>query len=127
MPKSNLLDNIVLNLVLRNTAYTPPAGVYVALYTVAPTAGGGGTEVTGGAYVRQSVTFAAPSSQSVANSADVLFPIATASWGTIVAYAIVDQSVAGNILYFANLSAPRLISINDQIRFPAGSIVCTES
>lgn len=127
MPKSNFLNNIVLNLALRGQTYTPPVTVYVALFTVAPTAGGGGTEVSGGAYVRQAVTFNAPASQMVASSADVIFPIATASWGTIVAYAIMDQSVAGNMLYFNTLSSSRAVGINDQVRFPAGQVICTES
>lgn len=127
MPKSNFLNNIVLDLALRAQAYTPPATVYIALYTVAPTAGGGGTEVTGGAYVRQAVTFNAPAGQTVTSAADVIFPIATASWGTVVAYSIMDQSVAGNMLYFNTLSSSRLVSINDQVRFPAGQVICTES
>lgn len=37
-------------------AFTAPATLYLALYTVAPTDNGGGTEVTGGSYARKAVT-----------------------------------------------------------------------
>lgn len=127
MPKSNYLDTIVLNQALRAVPWTPPATVYVALFTVAPTGSGGGTEVSGGSYTRQPVTFGSPVSQTVASTAAVSFPIATATWGTIVAFAFFDDPTAGNMLYYANLSSSRAIGFNDQVTFPAGQLVATES
>jgi hypothetical protein len=127
MPKSNYLNNVVLNSSLRAISWTPPAQVYVALFTVAPTANGGGTEVTGGAYVRQTVTFGSPASQTCTNTGAISFPLATASWGTVVAFALFDQPTAGNMLYFANLSAPRSIVVNDQMIFPVGQLAVAES
>ncbi len=126
MPKSNYLDNVVLNL-MRGVAYVPPTQVYVALFTVSPAASGGGVEVSAGSYARQLVTFNAPASQILTSATDVAFPIATVSYGTIVAFALFDQGVSGNMLYFAALSAPRLININDQVRFPAGQLVLVEA
>lgn len=58
---SDYLENKVLDHVYRNVAYTAPTGTYLALYTVAPTDAGGGTEVTGGGYARQAITFGASS------------------------------------------------------------------
>ena len=58
---SNYLENALLNGTLNATTYTAPAAVYVALYTSDPTDANTGTEVSGGSYARQSVTFAAPS------------------------------------------------------------------
>ena len=126
MPKSTYLDNNLINVGLRQIPFTPPATIYVALYTVAPTAGGGGTEVSGGAYGRQTVAFSAPTSGMSTNTADINFPIATVAWGTIVAFALLDASSGGNLLYFGNLSTPRTINVNDQPRFPAGQLVVTE-
>lgn len=119
---STTLINALLNATLRNLAYVPPATVYVALFTIAPTAGGGGTEVAGGAYARQPATFAAPSGGQVANGADIVFPVATAAWGTIVAVAIFDAAAAGTMLYFGPLSANTAIGINDQPKFIAGQL-----
>jgi len=126
MPKSTYLDNNVLNAALRNTPFTSPTTVYVALFTVAPTAGGGGTEVTGGSYQRQVITFTAPSGGNVSNLADVIYPTASADWGTVVAYAFFDALSSGNMLYYGNLGASRTVLANDQVKFPAGQIVTTE-
>ena len=127
MPKTYYLDNNFLNHALRNVAWVPPATVYVALYTVAPGVGGGGTEVAGGSYARQIVTFVSPSNGSTASSADVLFPVATAAWGTVVAFAFLDAASGGNMLYFSTLSTPRVVQVSDQVRFPAGQLLCQEA
>jgi hypothetical protein len=127
MPKTYYLDNNYLNLSLRGIPFTPPSSIYVALYTVAPGVSGGGTEVSGGSYARQIATFTAPASGQVATTADVLFPVASALWGTVVAFAFLDASSGGNMLYFANLSSSRLVDISDQVRFPAGQLICQET
>ncbi len=127
MSKTNYLETVLLNHVLRNVSYTSPTLPYVALFTVAPTETGGGTEVTGGGYARQAVTFTAPAPDSVANSTDVTYPIASAGWGTIVAFAVMDAATAGNMLYFANLTVAREVLINDQLRFPTGQLIVSES
>lgn len=127
MPKTYYLDNNVLNVALRGIAFTPPATIYVALYTVAPGVGGGGTEVAGGAYARQTVTLTAPVSGQCSNTADVLFPVASLSWGTIVSFALLDASSGGNMLYFGNLSTPRLVLVSDQVRFPTSQLVVQET
>jgi len=93
--KSDFLELKLLDHVLGNTAYTAPTIVYVALYTVAPTDAGGGTEVTGGAYARVAVTnnitnWPAAAGGLKSNGTEIVFPTATASWGTVVAFAVLD-------------------------------------
>jgi hypothetical protein len=125
---SDYYESKVLDHMLRGTAFTPPATVYVALFTAAPTDAGGGTEVSGGGYARQSVTFGAPSGTAptqIANSADVTFPVATASWGTVVAFGLFDASTAGNLLAWDNLTASKQIDVNDQAKFAAGDLKVT--
>ncbi len=126
MSKTNFLETKVLNHVLRNTAYTSPTTVYAALFTAAPGEAGGGTEVSGGSYARQPVTFSVPAPDSVSNTLDVTFPTATADWGVIVSFAIMDVITAGNMLYYATLTPNRTVLTNDQFRFPAGALVVTE-
>jgi len=127
MPKTYYLDNNFINAALRNTAFTPPTTIYVALFTVAPSVSGGGTEVTGGSYARQTATFSAPASGQTSNDAEVLFPVATAGWGTVTSFALMDASSGGNMLYFGNLSTPRDVLTSDQIRFPATQLVVQET
>ena len=127
MPKTYYLDDNFINVALRATAFTPPTTIYVSLYTVAPSVSGGGTEVAGGSYARQTVTFVAPTNGQTSNTAEILFPVATADWGTVVAFALMDASSGGNMLYFGNLSTPRLVQTSDQVRFPAMQLVVQES
>ena len=75
---SDYLENALINAVLRNTSYTSPATVYVALFTSDPTDAGTGTELSGNGYARTAVTFGSPSNGVTTNSADVTFPTATA-------------------------------------------------
>lgn len=124
MPASNYLANKVLDHMFGNTAWTMPAGVYVALFTVAPTGAGGGTEVVGGAYVRMLVTpsMAAASGAAKLSNVDVSFPVATTAWGTVVAAALFDAATGGNMLVFNPVVTPRAVGINDRVRFVAGTI-----
>jgi hypothetical protein len=127
MPKTYYLANNVLNAALRGISFSPPVAVYVALYTSAPGVNGGGTEVSGGAYARQTVTLSAPVNGQVTSTVDVLFPVATATWGTVTSFAILDASSGGNMLYFGNLSTPRLVLASDQVRFPSGQLIAQET
>lgn len=94
-----------LALVLNGTAWTPPATVYAAEYTTVVDETGAGTEVTGGGYARQAVTFGAPSVAVTYNTAAVDFvPLRTGAAQNVLATAICDASTAGNILMFAPIN-----------------------
>jgi len=107
------------------TAPTP----YVALYTTAPTDAGGGVEVSGGSYARQSSSgkWASPSGGSVSTNAEIAFPTATADWGTVVAFAILDAVTGGNFLYWGDLTASKTVNNGDTFKFPSGNITLTEA
>ena len=122
---SNYLENALINVTLRATAYTAPTTVYVGLYTSDPTDANTGTEVTGGSYARQSVTFGAPSNGTSTNSAIVEFPQATASWGTVSHIGILDALTTGNLLYHTPLDASKTISTGDVFRIAVGSLSVT--
>lgn len=124
---SDYLEDKVLKHVFTNTAYTSPTTLYVALYTVAPSDTGGGTEVTGGSYARQSMAFtvSGTSPTQATNTSAVEFPTATADWGTVVAAAVFDASSTGNMLAWADLTANKTISNGDVFRFPASSFTVT--
>ena len=57
MSLSNTFETTVLTWLLTNSAATRPTAWYVALFTSNPAEDASGTEVSGGAYARQSVTF----------------------------------------------------------------------
>lgn len=119
---SDYLENELLDHAFRNSSYTPPASVYVGLYTVAPTDAGGGTEVTGGAYARVTATFTAASGGAISNSSNLTFTTATASWGKILAAGVFDAATSGNMLGWALLTASKTISSGDTAQFNAGDV-----
>ena len=122
---SNYLENALINATLRNTAYTSPATVYVALFTTDPTDAGSGTEVSGGSYARIAATFGAPSNGSSATSADVEFAQATGTWGTVTHFGIYDALTTGNLLYHGALTASKTIDTGDVFKIPTGSLTVT--
>jgi len=125
MSITDYYEGKIIEHMLRNQAFTPPATIYLALYTVAPTDTGGGTEVSGGGYARQSFTLTAATAGSTSNSADIVFPTATADWGTIVAVGIFDAATAGNLLWYGNLSTSKTVLNGDTFKILAGNLSIT--
>lgn len=122
---SNFLENALVNATLRNTAYTSPTTVYLALYTTDPTDADIGTEVSGTSYARQSITFGAPSNGTSTNSAAIEFPQAGGSWGTVTHIGIRDALTTGNLLYHTPLDASKTIATGDVFRVASGSLSVT--
>ena len=122
MSFSNIYETRVLEWAFTTGAVTRPTSWTVALYTVAPGEAGGGTEVTGGSYARTAVTFSVTGDLAT-NSAAVEFPTATASWGTVVALAVFDNS--SNMVAYATLTANRTIGSGDVFRIPTGDLDIT--
>jgi hypothetical protein len=122
---SNYLETALINGTLRGTTYTAPTTVYVGLYTSDPTDADTGTEVTGGSYARQAVTFGAPSNGVSTNTAAIEFPQATGTWGTVGWIGIEDASTGGNLLYHTALDASKTIATGDIFKIAIGSLSVT--
>ena len=124
---SDYLEDKVLEHVFGGNAYTAPSTLYVALYTVAPSDTGGGTEVSGGGYVRKTATFnvSGTNPTTASNTAAIEYPTATANYGTVVAVGIFDASSSGNLLAYANLTASKVVSTGDVFRFNTGDLDIT--
>lgn len=118
---STYLQTALLNATLRNTTYTSPGTVWVALYTSNPTAGDVGTEVTGGTYARAAISFNAPSGGAVTNTADVNITGMPAV--TVTHIGIRNASTGGNLLYFGAVGAPKTTNVNDTYTIRAGDVV----
>jgi hypothetical protein len=135
--KSTYLSNHLLDHLLGGPDFARPATVYVALFTSAPGAGGGGTEVSGGSYARVAVTnnatnFPAASGASKSNATAITFPAATAGWGSVSHYGLFDALTGGNLLKFApilvaGVATPRTVASGDQPSFGVGDLVFNES
>ena len=134
MPGSfaDFLELEILDHVFSATAYTAPVTHYIALYTVAPTDAGGGTEVPlTFAYARFAVTanltnWPAAVAGAIANGTAFTFATASGgSWGTIVAMAILDAVTAGNFMCWAHLAVSKSVDDGDTAEFAIGDIDIT--
>lgn len=129
MNKSDYLRNLQLNSALRGQSFTVPGAHYLALYTVAETSSGGGTEVAGSGYVRVTVTFSAPSGFACSNTSQVSFPTPTAAWGEVVSAAVWDSLSGGHLLYYGDLATHKFVDTgaSNAVFFPAGYFVVSEN
>tara|TARA_R100000808_G_scaffold4228_1_gene14078 strand:+ start:503 stop:916 length:414 start_codon:yes stop_codon:yes gene_type:complete len=128
---TNFLEDKIINHVFGGTAYTAPTTIYVALYTSTPSDAGGGTEVSGGGYARQSVawTIAGSGTAQASNTSAITFPAATSDWGTVTHAAVVDASSSGNILAYEELTKtdfttanPKTVNTGDIFQIDAGNL-----
>lgn len=122
---SNYLENALINGTLRATTFTAPAAVYVSLHTADPTDAGSGTEVSGGSYARQAATFGAPANGASTTTADITYPQATASYGTVTHIGIFDALTTGNLLYHSPLNTSKTIDTGDIFKITSGSLTVT--
>ncbi|CAB5194536.1 hypothetical protein UFOVP177_17 [uncultured Caudovirales phage] len=122
---SNYLEQALINGTLRGTSYTAPTTTYLALYTNDPTDADTGTEITGGSYVRQAITFSSPSNGATSNSSAIEFPQATADWGTITHVGIRDAVTSGNLLYHSALDTSKTIANGDIFKITSTNLSVT--
>jgi hypothetical protein len=121
-------ENALLNKLLRNTDFTQPVTVYLALFTTATDPTGAGTEVAGFGYARQPITFNAPAGGVVAQAADIVFPQAAGGdWGVIGWAALMSAVTGGNMLYQGPLATARTILNGDQAKFAAAVLTAALS
>jgi len=133
--KTDYTENNLRNFIFRGVTFPVPAALYVGLFTTAPAENGsGGVEVTGGSYARVSVprTTGAWKDPATAvqglteNLAEILFPTASANWGTVVAGGVWDAITGGNLLYFGNMGVSKIVNNADVFKFVTGDFEITE-
>lgn len=111
VPSTNLITD-TLNSIKNDTPF-------LALYTASPNAGGGGTEVSGGSYARQAISYSAIVSGSMSNSTAITYnglPNAT-----ITHYGVLDAATGGTLKGFGALNSPVTVVSGDQVQFPVGT------
>ena len=124
MSFSNTFETTFLTWVFTTGSATRPTAWHIALYTSAPDDTGGGTEVSGSAYARQSVTFTI-SGNTASNTSALEFPTATGSYGTVTHVGVFDASSGGNLIAYAALTTSKAIDTGDVLRVPAGDLDIT--
>lgn len=107
MSASTTFINNLLNAAFRGTGYTSGT-IKMKLFT-GNTPSNGGTEVTGGSYAAQTLSFSAAASKSISTSANAVFTNLPTS-STIVAYGIYDGTT---LLDDGTLTAPFTPSVTN--------------
>ena len=119
--------NLMLDKTFRNQTYAQPT-TKVALYTTVCSDAALGTEVSGGSYAQVTVNkvgggapkWTTASGGASSNADAVTFTAASASWGTVVATAIVDG--AGALLVYDNGTADQAVASGDTVSFAIGAL-----
>jgi hypothetical protein len=123
---SDYLENKVIDHVLGKGArnFTSPAALFVALSKTSFTdTGTGGTELTGGSYARQAVTFNAASGGIATNTADLSFTNLNGVSSTPISHmGIFDASTGGNLLFHGALTTSKTVADGEDAVIRAGQL-----
>ena len=125
---SDYMEAKIVDAFLRNTAYTPAATVYVALFESAPGEGTGGIETAYTNYVRQAAAWTALDvNGQTKNAALITFPANgnPSASATITHMAIYDAATGGNRLMYAALTSAKTLAPGDVLAYAANACVFT--
>ena len=124
---SDYSEKLILDYLMTTGSATRPTNWYVALYTAAPSDSGGGTELSGSGYARESAAFAAATSGTgtTSNSGAVVFTADGGDWGSVTHMGIHDASSSGNLLWHGALAAAKTVLDGDSLEFAVGNIDLT--
>lgn len=122
--KSTYLKQAVIKAALGEASFPAISNVYLALYTNDPTIADTGTEVVGGSYARQQLSFAAASGGSKVSNTSETFSSMPAT--TVTHWGIRDASSGGNLLYFGSFDLPIQLNATDNLTIASGDIVIGE-
>jgi hypothetical protein len=130
MDLGDIYEDKVLDALFGATALTVPANYEVALSTTAINDDGTNlTEPVGNGYARvvianNGTTWAAASAGVKANAIDIAFPTATGPWGTVIEWALLDQS-SGDFVQKGTVNPPRSPDTPDTFKFLTGDLTIT--
>lgn len=130
---SNFLENKLLEHSTGKAAWAAPTHTYLGLFTVAPTDSTFGTEVTGGNYARQQLSWGSANEGSIATNASVRFPeagTASTNYGTVVAFGILDSTTATGVehlLWYSTVQPTFTINSGESFTLISGGITLSLS
>lgn len=117
---SDVAENRALDWLTGNSTTAPSGQLKVALVTANGSDSSAGTEVTGGSYTRQNVSFGAASGGATSNSADIVWTGMPAC--TVVGVEIWDSAGTPIRWWHGALSASKALQAGDEFKLPAGDL-----
>jgi len=123
---SDYLEQTLLDVVFNGGSYMAPMSWDIALYTAMSNDGATATEVSGGSYARKNYSdgWTSPAvvgdTHEVSNTGAIVFPGATASWGTVTHMAIFENG--GSMLFWGLLDTARTVNSGETFQFAIGDL-----
>jgi hypothetical protein len=121
----DIIENQLLDALVGTSAYSVTTPIKLALVTANGSDSAAGTEVTGGSYARQTVSFGSASSGSITNNASVTFSSMPSC--TVVGIEIYDSAGSPKRLAYGALTASRTVTAGDSVEFATSSITLSLS
>ena len=119
------IENQLLDALVGTSAYTVTTPIKLALVTANGSDSAAGTEVTGGSYARQTVSFGSASSGSISNSGAISFTGMPSC--TVVGIEIYDSAGSPKRLAYGPLTASRTVTSGDTVQFASSAITLSLS
>lgn len=117
----DLIENNVLDALVATASFTAAtAPIKVRLYTVTGTDAAAGTEVTGGTYTPQTVTFTSASAGSCSNVGALNFTLMPAC--TVTAVEIWDSTGTPRRMWYGALASSKTVGAGDTFQIPVGQL-----
>jgi len=119
------IENQLLDALVGTSTYSVTGTIKLRLMTANGSDASAGTEVTGGSYVAQTITFTTASSGAIENSGAISFTGMPAA--TVVGIEIYDSAGSPKRLLYGALTASRTVTAGDTVQFASGAIDITLS
>jgi hypothetical protein len=117
---TDVAETLILDWIALGTTPTRPSALEVRLMITTGDDDTPGTEVTGGSYTPQTVTFSAASSGATSNSADLTFTEMPAC--TVTGVEIWDTETSARRLWYGDLAASKTVNDGDTFVIAAGDL-----
>ena len=121
----NIIENELLDALVGATPFSVTTPIKLALVTVNGNDASAGTEVTGGSYARQTITFGAAASGSITNSGTISFTGMPSC--TVVGIELYDSAGSPKRLAYGALTVSRAVTAGDTVQFSASSVTLSLS
>jgi hypothetical protein len=123
--KTTYLKNKLLEHLTGKTTYTKPSATYLGLLTADPTVDGVQTsEVSGGSYARQAVTWATAALGIIKNNGAVNYSTMPAT--KIKYWGVFDAATAGNLLEYYPFETPIIVTASQNLTISSGNLMLRE-
>lgn len=120
---TDTVENQLLDALVGNASYTVTTPIKLVLVTANGSDSAGGTEVTGGSYSRQNISFDAASGGQIVSTGTISFGNMPTT--TVVGIELWDSGGTPKRLAYGPLTASKALVAGDTLQFAAGSVTMT--